>query len=86
MSQSWSIVIFCYNEEKTVSVVYHAVLDMLKKHVNADFEILIVDDGSTDNTEAMVLGENDKHVRYYRKNNGERTSATTRRGDMFSKF
>ena len=54
LSQSWSIVIFCYNEEKTVSVVYHTVHDLLKKHVSADYEILIVDDGSTDNSVAEI--------------------------------
>jgi glycosyltransferase involved in cell wall biosynthesis len=47
-SQSWSVIIFCYNEEITVKTVYHAVLDVLKKNVQANFEIVIVDDGSSD--------------------------------------
>ena len=47
-SQTWSIVIFCYNEEKTITPVYHAALTILKANVQAGFEIVIVDDGSTD--------------------------------------
>ena len=47
-SQSWTIVIFCFNEEKTVQVVFQSVLNVLQNHVQAPFEILIVDDGSSD--------------------------------------
>ena len=49
-SQSWSIVIFCYNEEKAITPVYLSVVNALKKNVLGDFEIIVVDDGSTDNS------------------------------------
>ena len=49
-TQTWSIVIFCFNEEKTIIPVYHSVLSILKNNVQAAFEIVIVDDGSTDHS------------------------------------
>ena len=52
---------------KTIESVLHQTL--------ADFELIIVDDGSTDNTEAVVKGYPDARVNYFRKSNGERAAA-----------
>ena len=49
-SQTWSIVLFCYNEEKTIAPVYQATLNLLKEKVTVGFEIIVVDDGSTDHS------------------------------------
>lgn len=67
----FSIVIPTYNRAGYIGKTIRSLLATSY----SSFEIIVVDDGSTDNTEAMVLGENDKHVRYYRKNNGERGAA-----------
>jgi len=49
-SQSWSLIIFCYNEEKTIASVFHATYDLFSKANVRDFEIIIVDDGSRDDS------------------------------------
>lgn len=45
--QSWSIIIFCYNEKGNVGKVIKECIDVLQK-MSAERELIIVDDGSTD--------------------------------------
>lgn len=52
--QSWSIVIFCYNEVETVAKVTSKVLDVLQK-IADNYEILLVDDGSTDGSREEII-------------------------------
>lgn len=61
-----SIIIPCYNEEKTVETIYAAVTDVMKNE-QYDYDILFVNDGSKDHTEEMVCGlaRKDGHVKYY---------------------
>ena len=61
-----SIIIPCYNEEKTVETIYAAVTDVMKNE-QYDYDILFVNDGSKDHTEEKVCGlsQNDGHVKYY---------------------
>ena len=61
-----SIIIPCYNEEKTVETIYAAVTDVMTNG-QCDYEILFVDDGSKDYTEQKVCGlaQKDGHVKYY---------------------
>lgn len=44
-----SVIIPCKNEEKSVGLTIRSVADTIK-HCNIDYEIIVVDDGSTDNT------------------------------------
>lgn len=63
-----------YNRAHLLPVLY----DSLCRQTSKDFEWLIVDDGSTDNTEAIVrpwLSEMSFSVRYYKKENGGKHTA-----------
>ncbi|MAW07459.1 MAG: hypothetical protein CME61_04150 [Halobacteriovoraceae bacterium] len=53
-TQSWSVSILCYNEEGSIGSVLKSTHEFLKKELNADFEINVIDDGSTDNSAAEV--------------------------------
>ncbi len=65
-AQKISIIIPCYNEEKTVETIYVAITDTMDM-AKYDYEILFVNDGSKDNTLNKLTGlsEMDVHVKYY---------------------
>lgn len=61
----FSIVIPVYNKEKFVSNTLKSVLSQTL----TDYEIIIVNDGSTDNSEAIINSFSDKRIRYFLKEN-----------------
>ena len=70
MSPAVSVVIITYNKADTIGPAIDSVL----KQTWTDYEILVVDDGSTDNTAEVVRRYGDK-VRYLPKKNGGTGSA-----------
>ena len=60
-----SIIVPCYNEEETIELYYKEMQKISKKIKNAEFEIIFVNDGSTDKTLDILrnLAKN-KDVRY----------------------
>lgn len=52
--QSWSAGIMCYNEAGTIQQVIADTLKVLKEISNGDFEVIVVDDCSTDNSKSLV--------------------------------
>ncbi|PSV98840.1 hypothetical protein C9I88_04000 [Photobacterium iliopiscarium] len=67
----FSIVIPLYNKGNYIRNTIHSIL--LQDY--QDFEIIIVDDGSTDNSKDEVLSINDRRIRYFHKNNEGVSSA-----------
>ena len=62
-----SVIIPTYNREKTILRSINSVLNQTYK----DIEVIVVDDGSTDNTKTIVESVQDLRVRYvYQKNAG----------------
>ena len=61
MSQSWSIVILCYNEEGNIKIVIDDVFKTIEKMSVNDFEVIIVDDGSIDNSQKAIEGLMEKY-------------------------
>ncbi|NOZ45189.1 MAG: glycosyltransferase [Chlorobi bacterium] len=67
----FSIIIPTYNRAEFIEKTINSVLNQTYEN----FEIIIVDDGSTDNTKEIVTSINDKRIKYYRKENAERGAA-----------
>ena len=68
-----TVIVPCYNEEKTVAYTLIA----LQKSTKTNLEILVIDDGSTDNTSAEVekFIKQDERIRLIKKPNGGKSSA-----------
>ncbi len=67
----FSVVIPLYNKEKDVAATLQSVLSQMF----SNFEIVVVDDGSTDRSKEVVDSFNDERIRYYYKDNGGEATA-----------
>jgi glycosyltransferase involved in cell wall biosynthesis len=67
----FSIVIPTYNRAHLLGKTLESVV----RQDFSDFEVIVVDDGSTDNTEEVVTAFSERQVRYFKKLNGERGAA-----------
>src|SRR5690554_5849112 len=61
----FSVVIAVYNKEKYLAKTLQSILDQ----TFTDFEIVIINDGSTDGSEAIIKSFNDKRIHYYAQEN-----------------
>ncbi|MDQ0244743.1 glycosyltransferase involved in cell wall biosynthesis [Bacillus fengqiuensis] len=61
-----SIVVPCYNEEKSIELFFSSVNTVLKDVDNIDYEFIYINDGSKDSTELKMkeLSERESNVRY----------------------
>ncbi len=61
-----SIVVPCYNEEESLPIFYKEIDKVSKGMENVDFELLFINDGSSDNTLSILrkLAKEDNRVRY----------------------
>src|SRR5688500_3798223 len=67
----FSIVIPTYNR----SVFIKKIVDCFINQSYSNFELIVVDDGSTDDTGKVLENITDSRIRYYWKENGERGAA-----------
>jgi len=63
--QSWSIIIFCYNEVGTIEKVVTEVKAVMNEMAPGIYEIIIVDDGSKDGSTAKIreIEKNVPHIK-----------------------
>ena len=61
-----SIIVPCYNEEKSLPLFYEELNKNMKQFQDVIFEFLFINDGSTDNTLTYLkeLSHQDEHVNY----------------------
>ena len=61
----FSVIIPTYNRAYFITKTIESVLNQ----TCSSFELIIVDDGSSDSTEKVVGGIKDKRIKYHKKNN-----------------
>ena len=66
-----SIIIPCYNEKNTINIILNKIIESLKNYKILNYEIIIVDDFSSDGTTEILkdLKLNEKIKIYYHENN-----------------
>jgi len=69
-----SIIIPAYNHEEYITEAINSVLNQSVK----DYEIIIINDGSTDSTEQRILSIHDKRIQYISQKNSGAHSAINR--------
>lgn len=67
----FSIIIPTYNRAHLIAATINSVLEQIYQ----DWELIIVDDGSTDSTQVVVSGFQDERIKYFWKENEERNVA-----------
>lgn len=67
----FSVIIPTYNRAETVAETVRSVLGQ----TFGDFEIIVVDDGGSDNTAELLAALNDPRIKYFYKKNEERAVA-----------
>lgn len=71
MKELISVVVMTYNRSAYLSNTLHSILNQTYKNI----EVVIIDDGSTDNTEEIVSSIHDTRIRYIRNNNNSKNIA-----------
>ncbi|MCR5625632.1 MAG: glycosyltransferase family 2 protein [Lachnospiraceae bacterium] len=66
MSDLISVIVPCYNEETALPLFYEELHKVIETMNNVEFEVLFIDDGSSDNTRNVILDLESKYnnVRY----------------------
>ncbi len=77
----FSIIIPLYNKENHIGKTLSSILDQHQ----TNYEIIIVNDGSTDSSEDIVLGFNDQRIKYYSSTINQGVSKTRNYGIEKSK-
>jgi glycosyltransferase involved in cell wall biosynthesis len=71
-----SVLMPVYNGEKFLN----EAIDSILNQTYADFEFLIINDGSTDNSETIILSYDDSRIRYEKNNSNLKLIATLNKG------
>ena len=70
-NKKFSILMPVYNNEKTIKEAIDSVLNQ----VYTNFEIILVDDGSTDSTEKIIKNYSDLRLKYFYQKNADQLNA-----------
>ncbi|MFW9879877.1 MAG: glycosyltransferase family 2 protein, partial [Candidatus Thorarchaeota archaeon] len=76
-----SVIVIAYNEEKDIRDCIGAILNQTIK----DFELIVVDDGSTDCTGKIVLSFKDPRIKYFKSKKNQGYASARNKGIKHSK-
>ena len=79
-----SIIIPCYNEKKTIEPLLKKILISLKNYKIENYEIIVVDDGSTDDTNKILNAFKDE-IKILKNDQNIGLPASLNKGIKFSK-
>ena len=65
MKKGISIIVPIYNSEKYLNKCIDSLINQTEKNI----EIILVNDGSTDNSEEIIKEYKDKRIKYYKNKN-----------------
>ena len=71
-----SVILPAYNVQDTIG----ESIDSILSQTFTDFELIIINDGSQDNTEEVILAYSDKRIRYYQNEQNKGLIYTLNRG------
>jgi len=66
MKQSWSVVVFCFNEAGTIEELVDCIVGFFETHRKGLYEVIIVDDGSTDGSYEKIQAVGQKYEKTVR--------------------
>ena len=70
MKKEFFMISFIIPSYNSASTIKRAIESILNQNANIRYEIIVVDDGSSDNTEEVLkCYDNDERVKYYKKDN-----------------
>ena len=69
MEKKVLLVIPAYNEEANILKTYNSILEYNKEH-NTNFDVIVINDGSKDNTEMILNNNNIPHIIIFLEING----------------
>jgi glycosyltransferase involved in cell wall biosynthesis len=75
MNAGLSVVVPCYNEEKTIKTLLEMVLNQ-----SSVFEVIVVDDGSTDSSAKVILGMTNPKIKFLQNEKNLGKGKTVSRG------
>lgn len=58
-----TILVPCYNEEASLPLLYERLVELMQEHTDYMWQVLLVDDGSTDGTLALMRGLHSRDAR-----------------------
>lgn len=88
MSQRVSIVVMAYNEASSLEIVVNEILAFLNQKIKLDYELIIIDDGSTDETGSIAkqLAQINNSIRLIRHSTNLGLGGVYRTGFAESRF
>ena len=76
-----SVILPVYNAEEFIAYSIRSILNQ----TFSDFELILINDGSSDQSEQIILSFQDERIRYYKNNSNLKLIETLNRGLAFAK-